>query len=189
MFLPPACKSSDPLGVGANRYRLTWSWTTWAPAAEQLEPRRLGASRIVRIPHRPASSSGVGSGQQRFIAADAGKARGMARLEDYSFGRVTVDGQEHTRDLIVLPGRVVSDWWRREGHSLAIEDLDEVLDELPGRLVLGVGAHGRLRPDPAVIAELERRGVRVECLPTDAAVRRYGELDARATAAALHLTC
>jgi hypothetical protein len=34
----------------------------------------------------------------------------MARLEDYSFGRLTVDGQEHTRDLIVLPDRVVGDW-------------------------------------------------------------------------------
>jgi hypothetical protein len=113
----------------------------------------------------------------------------MARLEDYRFGRVTVDGREHTRDLIVLPDRVVPDWWRREGHALAIEDLDEVLDELPGRLVLGVGAHGRLRPDAAVIAELGRRGVEVECLPTEAAVRRYGELDERNTAAALHLTC
>jgi len=79
--------------------------------------------------------------------------------------------------------------WRREGHSLVIEDLDEVLDELPARLVLGVGADGRLRPDPGVVVELERRGVEVECLPTDAAVRRYGELDERRTAAALHLTC
>jgi hypothetical protein len=113
----------------------------------------------------------------------------MACLEGYSFGRVTVDGKEHRRDLIVLPDRVVSDWWRRDGHSLAMEDLDEVLDELPGRLVLGVGAHGRLRPDAAVIAELERRGMQVECLPTDAAVRRYGELDERRTAVALHLTC
>jgi hypothetical protein len=113
----------------------------------------------------------------------------MARLEDYRFGRVTVEGREHTRDLIVLPDRVVADWWRREGHSLALEDLDEVLDELPERLVLGVGAYGRLQPDAAVIAELARRGVKVECLPTDAAVRRYGELDERRTAAALHLTC
>jgi hypothetical protein len=46
----------------------------------------------------------------------------MAKLEDYSFGRITVDGEEHTRDLIVLPGRVVPDWCRREGHSLALED-------------------------------------------------------------------
>jgi hypothetical protein len=113
----------------------------------------------------------------------------MAHLKDYSFGRLTVDGQEHTRDLIVLPGRVVPDWWRREGHSLAMEDLNDVLDELPEQLVLGVGAHGQLRPDPAVLAELERRGVTVECLPTDAAVRRYGQLDERRTAAALHLTC
>jgi hypothetical protein len=113
----------------------------------------------------------------------------MARLEDYRFGRLMVDGREHTRDLIVLPDRVVSDWWRSEGHSLAVEDLDEVLDELPRRFVLGVGAYGRLCPDAAVLAELERRGVKVECLPTDAAVRRYGELDERETAAALHLTC
>lgn len=55
----------------------------------------------------------------------------MARLEDYSFGRLTVDGDEHTRDLIVLPRRVVANWWRREGHSLVLEDLEEVLDELP----------------------------------------------------------
>jgi hypothetical protein len=122
-------------------------------------------------------------------AAERGKPEGMARLEDYSFGRVTVDGHEHTRDLIVLPDRVVPDWWRREGHSLAMDDLDEVLEELPERLVLGVGAQSQLRPDPAVLAALERRGVQVECLPTDAAVRRYGQLDERRTAAALHLTC
>jgi hypothetical protein len=113
----------------------------------------------------------------------------VARLEDYSFGRVTVDGREHTRDLIVLPDRVVGDWWRREGHSLAMEHLEAVLDDLPGRLVVGIGAHSQLRPDAAVIAVFERRGVQVECLPTDAAVRRYGELDERGTAAALHLTC
>ena len=51
-----------------------------------------------------------------------------------------------------------------------------------------------MREDSAVLGTalrrvLERRGVQVECLPTDAAVRRYGELDERATAAALHLTC
>jgi len=110
-------------------------------------------------------------------------------LDDYSFGRVTVDGSEQTRDLIVLPDRVVSNWRRRDGHSLVIEDLDVVLDELPQRLIVGIGAYGRLEPDPAVIAELERRGTAVECLRTDEAVRRYRELDERRTAAALHLTC
>ncbi|MGN6170045.1 MAG: MTH938/NDUFAF3 family protein [Solirubrobacteraceae bacterium] len=113
----------------------------------------------------------------------------MARLESYSFGRVTVDGSEQTRDLIVLPDRVVTDWWRRDGHSLVVEDLEGVLDSLPERLIVGIGAYGRLHPDRDVIAALERRGTVVECLHTDEAVRRYGQLDERRTAAALHLTC
>jgi hypothetical protein len=113
----------------------------------------------------------------------------VARLENYSFGRIVVDGEEQTRDLIVLPERVVTDWWRRDGHSLAIEDLSEVEDELPETLILGTGAHGRLRPSRAVLEELERRGIEVQALHTEEAVRRYGELDEGRTAAALHLTC
>jgi hypothetical protein len=113
----------------------------------------------------------------------------MAELRDYSFGRIVVDGTEHRRDLIVLPDRVVPEWWRKEGHSLAIEDLDEVIDDLPERLVLGCGADGRLRPDPAVIEALRERGVEVEALPTAQAVDRYHELDPARTAGAFHLTC
>jgi hypothetical protein len=113
----------------------------------------------------------------------------MARLEGYSFGRLVVDGEEHTKDVIVLPGRVVPNWWRKDGHSLVIEDLGEVLDELPERLIVGRGAHGRLRPHPAVLDELRDRGVEVEVLDTADAVERYGESDESRTAAALHLTC
>jgi hypothetical protein len=116
----------------------------------------------------------------------------MARIEDYRFGHVVVDGEEHSRDLIVLPDRVVGNWWRRDGHSLVIEDLADVLDELPERLVVGCGADARLRPHPSVVEALEDRGIAMEALPTADAVRRYEELRARnpaATAAALHLTC
>jgi hypothetical protein len=113
----------------------------------------------------------------------------MARLEDYSFGRIVVDGEEHTRDLIVLPNRVVSNWWRRDGHSLVMEDLEGVAGELPERLIVGCGAHGQLRPDPGVIEALRKRGVDVEALHTGEAVERYRESDERRTAAALHLTC
>jgi hypothetical protein len=118
--------------------------------------------------------------------------RRMARLTDYEFGRIRVDGTEHTRDVIVLPERVVGDWWRRNGHSLVIDDLDEVADELPERLVVGCGHDGRLRPDPSVVEALARIGIEMEALPTADAVRRYTELETEnpaAVAAALHLTC
>jgi hypothetical protein len=113
----------------------------------------------------------------------------MSTLERYSFGRVIVDGHEHTRDVIVLPDRVIANWRRREGHRLRLEDLREVLERPPQHLIVGCGAEGRLEPDAAALAALTRRGVHVEVLRTGRAVQRYGELDERATAAALHLTC
>jgi len=100
-----------------------------------------------------------------------------------------VDGSEERADVIVLPGRAARNWVRRKGHALAIEDLAEVLDELPERLVVGTGAGGRMRVDPAVIERLQERGITVESMATVEAVRRYGELDEAITAAALHLTC
>jgi hypothetical protein len=113
----------------------------------------------------------------------------VARIEGYEFGRVLVDGEEHRRDVIVLPGRVVSGWWRRDGHGLVLEDLEEVLEELPERLVIGTGAYGQLKPEPETLATLRRRGVEVDAIPTGEAVRLFAQLDPAHAAAALHLTC
>ena len=113
----------------------------------------------------------------------------MPTLEDYRFGRLVVDGEEQTRDVIVLPERVLTGWWRADGHRLVLADLADVIEDLPEHLLVGTGAYGRMRPEREALDELRQRGVEVEALPTDEAVRRYGELGPRRTAAALHLTC
>jgi hypothetical protein len=113
----------------------------------------------------------------------------VQRIGDYSFGRLVLDGEVETRDVILLPSRVVRNWWRLDGHRLVLQDLADVLDELPERLVVGTGAHGCMIPDPDALDRLRARGVEVEALPTGDAVRRYGELDPARAAAALHLTC
>jgi hypothetical protein len=79
----------------------------------------------------------------------------MPEIEGYGFGRVTIDGREETRDVIVLPQRVVCGWLRRQGRGLVLEDLDEVLDELPERLLVGTGAYGQMRPDPGTLETLQ----------------------------------
>ena len=113
----------------------------------------------------------------------------LPRIEGYRFGHVVVDGEEQTRDVIVLPDRVVTNWWRADGHRLVLSDLDDVLEELPEHLLVGTGAYGHMRPEPETLEQLRKRGIEVEALPTGEAVHRYGELDPRRTAAALHLTC
>lgn len=39
-------------------------------------------------------------------------------IASYSFGKITIDGQTFTSDLIIYPGRIDPSWWRREGHFL-----------------------------------------------------------------------
>src|SRR3712207_124549 len=107
----------------------------------------------------------------------------MPEINDYRFGHIVIDGDEHTRYVIVLPGRVVANWWRADGHSLVMDDLADVLDELPSRLVIGSGAHGRMQPELEALDELAARGIKVEVLSTDRAVDRYRQLDPAATAA------
>jgi hypothetical protein len=113
----------------------------------------------------------------------------MPRIEGYRFGQIVVDGEEQTRDVIVLPDRVITDWWRAEGHRLVLADLEDIIEDLPEHLLVGTGAYGQMRPEPEALERLRERGVEVEALPTGEAVRRYGERDPRRTAAALHLTC
>jgi len=84
----------------------------------------------------------------------------MARVGDYSFGRIVVDGHEEQTDLILLPNRTVSHWWRRHGHELVIEDLAEVLPELPERLLIGTGMDGRMHADPDTLERLAARASR-----------------------------
>ena len=113
----------------------------------------------------------------------------MAKIRDNRFGYVVVEEQQETRDLIVLPRRVVRNWWRRDGHALVLEDLADVLEELPERLIVSMRASSQMRPDPSTLERLNEPGVEVECLPTDRAVIRFSELDPARTAAALYLTC
>ena len=112
------------------------------------------------------------------------------RIEDYSFGRLVVDGQLHTKDLIVLPDEVLPGWWRAAGHSLAPEDLEAVFAAAPRMLIVGTGRFGLMRVPRGTAAAVEERGIALEVLRTRAACERFNELCGEGdVAAALHLTC
>ena len=161
-----------------------WHGETWG-RLHRYRPVNDGGPRF-RVGH----DGNIGSAHPRSRGSGwVGGGEPVPRIEGYRFGRVVIDREEHTRDVIVLPERVVSGWWRADGHRLVLVDLEDVIEELPERLVVGTGAYGQMRPAPEALEQLRRRGVEVEALPTGEAVRRYCQRDPRRTAAALHLTC
>lgn len=115
----------------------------------------------------------------------------MHRIDDYAFGRIVIDGREEQKDVILTRSGIHPNWWRDEGHTLVLDDLDEVLEASPEVLVVGTGAQGRMRPDPGLDDALAERGIRMEAMPTDRAVERANELfrEGANAAAAFHLTC
>jgi hypothetical protein len=114
----------------------------------------------------------------------------MPHIESYSFGTITVDGKTHTSDLIILPGRVRTGWWRKEGHRLDKEDLEEVIQAKPSILVVGTGNVGLMKVPQETLDYLAQHNIRVVVQPTAAACLRYNELaENEQVAAALHLTC
>ena len=114
-------------------------------------------------------------------------------IESYSFGVIVIDGKRYTSDVIVLPERVISGWWRKEGHRLAVEDLKEVLEveAKPEVLVVGTGYSGLLRVPREVEQHLKREGIELVAQPTREACETFNRLlsQGKRVAAALHLTC
>jgi hypothetical protein len=111
-------------------------------------------------------------------------------IDRYEFGLIVIDGQTFRNDVLIWPGRIKSDWWRREGHLLQLDDVAEALAANPQVLVVGRGEPGRMEVDPGLAAYLKDRGVDLLAHPTGEATRLINALSGkRRVAAALHLTC
>ena len=114
----------------------------------------------------------------------------MPHIENYSFGKISIDGNSYSADLIVLPGGVRPDWWRKEGHRLQREDLREIVEAEPSVLVVGTGNVGMMRVPQEALDYLAEHGIRTVVERTAAACQHYNELaKTEQAAAALHLTC
>ncbi|MGD2104428.1 MAG: Mth938-like domain-containing protein [Anaerolineae bacterium] len=112
------------------------------------------------------------------------------KVESYRFGKMVVDGRRHTNDLILLPDRVISNWWRERGHRLSAKDLEDVLEARPEVLVVGTGAHGVMKVPQETHRAVRQAGIELRIADTDAAWRTYNDLrQDRETAGAFHLTC
>jgi len=112
-------------------------------------------------------------------------------IDNYSFGRMVIDGHEYSSDLIIYPdGRVTDSWWRSSGHRLTADDIRELISAQPEVIIAGTGASGIMAPEAGLGAELEARGIEFRALPSGEAVDLYNQTcTSRKTGACFHLTC
>jgi len=112
-------------------------------------------------------------------------------VEDYSFGRIVIDGETYTSDVIIFPDRVHASWRRATGHKLCSEDIAEVVAASPEVVVIGTGAAGLMKVLEDAQDALDEVGAQMIVKRTGPACEAYNQLreEGRVVVAALHLTC
>lgn len=112
-------------------------------------------------------------------------------IESYRFGKITVDGKDYHRDVVIFLDHVKENWWREEGHMLKPRDIDDIIAFQPDILVVGQGALGRMKITDQVKRLLEERNIVLIAEKTDIAKDEFNRLarEGVKVVAALHLTC
>lgn len=112
------------------------------------------------------------------------------KIDSYRSGEITIGGKKYNSDVIVFPHHVKSDWWRKEGHQVRPEDVEEVIREKPEILVVGTGVEEGMKVSPETKRYLAEQGVELIAQATDKAWQTYNQLcSSRKVIGAFHLTC
>ena len=86
-------------------------------------------------------------------------------IESYSFGSMKITGRSHRNDLKIIDDKIVGNWWRREGHALYAQDIDDILYASVETLVVGTGAYGGMKVTEEAAQAIEGQGISlVRCL-------------------------
>lgn len=112
-------------------------------------------------------------------------------IQKYSFGSMTIQGDIYKADLKIIEGKVIPSWWRKEGHRLRLEDIQDVLDSSPEEFVIGTGFFGMMKVGDDLKELVMGKGIKLTVERTGKAVGAFNEAYAkgRRVAGAFHLTC
>lgn len=112
-------------------------------------------------------------------------------IEDFSFGRIVVNGVTYTSDIKIIGGKVIAGWWRKSGHKVEIEDIQEMIDAHPEILVIGKGDPGLMQTSAALRKLLKSNEIELIEEKTAKAVQAFNRLSqtGKAVFAGFHVGC
>jgi hypothetical protein len=115
----------------------------------------------------------------------------ISLIDSYSYGKISVDGVQYPRDIVILPAKVKTDWFRRKGHELAVKDLIEILQEKPDLFVVGVGMEKHMKILGETQKWLDEQDIKYVAARTDEAVEIFNKAlkQGKRVVGAFHIFC
>jgi hypothetical protein len=111
-------------------------------------------------------------------------------IESYIFGEIKVRGKIYQNDVIIYPDHVDSKWWRKESHSLDLEDIRDVIAARPEVIVVGTGQPGLMKVASKTVKTINEMDIETIIMPTEHACKEYNKIEPqKKVIACMHLTC
>lgn len=100
-------------------------------------------------------------------------------ITEFSFGRIVVEGQTCNTDIKIVQGKLVPNWWRKSGHSVEIDDVQDILKSNSEILVIGKGQPGYMRISDSLHRHFAQNNIQMIEEPTPEAIRIFNRLYAQ----------
>ena len=112
-------------------------------------------------------------------------------ITEFSFGKIVVNGKTYTNDIKIVNGQVISEWWRRSGHRVGVEDMTDVLAADPEVVVIGKGSPGLMKSTVSLKDHLASNHIELIEKKTSKAIEIFNGLfqQGRKVAAGFHISC
>ena len=112
-------------------------------------------------------------------------------ITEFSFGKIVVNGKTYKNDIKIVNGQVISGWWRKNGHRVAVEDMTDVLEAEPEVVVIGKGSPGLLKSTTSLREYLAINHIQLIEKRTSKAIDVFNKLvqQGRKVAAGFHISC
>jgi hypothetical protein len=112
-------------------------------------------------------------------------------ITEFSFGKIVVNDKTYTNDIKIVNGQVISEWWRKSGHRVGVEDMIDVLATEPEVVVIGKGSPGLLKTTASLKDHLSANHIELIEKKTSMAIEIFNGLfqQGRKVAAGFHISC
>ncbi len=112
-------------------------------------------------------------------------------ITDFSFGRIVANGQTYNTDIKIVRDTLVPDWWRKNGHTVEIEDMQDALNTELEILVIGKGQPGYMQAANTLRQHLAEKNIKLIEEPTARAIETFNRLynEGKKVAGGFHVGC
>ncbi len=112
-------------------------------------------------------------------------------IEQYFFKNIFISGVTYINDVKIIQGKVVPEWWRKRGHFVDVDDIQDILRSKPDILVLGKGSPGQMNSTGSLREFLKDNGIELIEEKTSKAVKTFNRLfkKGKNVSAGFHLSC